>query len=462
MFKIKPVGSRFIFVVKFFGIRLSSIFGFGFLSFAVILPGYFQGVAFAGSPVLGSQVPVSSGIEPIGQNDPRGLIYGDRAFKGASQSTYFRQGNQNITLQVDYLLKKIEFLQTEVHGPLRQQNLRQKYQLLGGFCGPTPASSVVVSGEDQKRLVKCINDYSLLMKFWEVKAFASIGKNNDSIAALECKSVSPGGICQLSADGASFEASAEFEKREANKRDQQPAYATAKQLADFAQASSGSAANALSRVVDTADADWENKMFDALAPKEEDFRNFKQVQIDSGVMDISEVQALKGSRGQQSVRPAGVDREQFDAAQKEWAKLKIRLQAKAPVQGSFPSLAELRRTFVEGVTQDLATGSLSVHHQLYNQARGENVDYAIEAGKMSQARKSSPANQGSGVTSRAWMGGSGQSDKNPALVQQVIQLPPGKKVYQGDEQVVIPPAAGGKAGAGEQSVYYDPASRPSF
>ncbi len=399
-----------------------------------------------------SQVPVASGIRAVPLQSPEGQIYGDKNFKDPGQSGFYRKGNQNITLQIDYISNKIAFLKD------RSQSSHDKYSLLNGFCGDEPKT---IDAVQRKALDSCIKDYVAVMTFWEAKALAGIGKNNDSVARLQCKSFDTDGYCNSATDGLQFESSSEAEKA---KREQMPAFATAKQLAKFAESSP------LSRVSDTGDQEWEKKMFEALAPSEDgsEFKQFQKVGTTSGVVEISQDLVLSDRSSDQLRRKSNFDRAELEAAQGVWKKLKERLQKRFPPGTPAPRAADLRRAFIQDFKQDVAAEDRSVQRFLYDQARGENVEFTNISYDRNWKRSGNPddrPNQGVAANARARKGGGvGEAKKHPEIVEERITItgPSSPNGYLGNEEVIVPKSVGGNRPVGESSVTMSPATRPSF
>ena len=409
--------------------------------------------------VIQDPVPVSSGIEAISTSDPRAQVFGDPNYKEGGHGMYYRKGNQNITLQIDYVSRKIDFLRDPTNEP------RKKFELLGGFCGAKP--QII----DKKSLQSCIDDYVQVMKFWELKALGSIGKNNDAQVRLQCLDFDSSGVCVSSSEGKHFllpESS-----KESAKREQAPAFATAKQLATFAESSP------LSRVSDTGNVEWEKRMFEALAPSEEDFNQFQKVAMNGAVLDVSQRLATPKHGDSPALKRLDFDREELESAKLEWEKLKNRLQKKFPKGEPLPSVAEVRRKFIEDFKQDVSPENRSVGRYLYDQARGENVDYTNEsynqtrsssinsstAGSNSDDLKSLKNNSGISAASRVRGGADGSESKKFPNVKEVtltISGPSGPHGYLGNERVIMPNAAVGSQPMGENSVTYNPAARPRF
>ncbi len=403
-----------------------------------------------GSAFAQDQIPSSSGIQAMGPSDQRAQIFGDPNFQGGSQSLYHRKANQNITLQIDYVLKKIEFLQDENYRGDKQLKLRKKYQVLGGFCGKEPSGAISDSQEEDLR--KCIDQYALLMSFWEAKALAKIGQNNDSVAVLQCKGFDSSGNCVGSARGAEIAIEDPAENR---KRTQIPAYSTAKQLGDFAEK------KGVTVVTDTANLEWEQKMFEELKPTQDEFIKFQKVATPSGVLEISQRLAHSSASNNEMKRPQIISEGQLNAASALWLRLRTKLKSRFQGEAHQTDLSAVRKAFVEELKQDVPPEKRSIRRYLYDQARGENIDYANESYRQSSALQSN-SNNGLGGSSKGRSGLPVVSDKNPALIEQKLQIPERTTPYRGDEQVNIPVQRSGSRQPTENSVTYDPASRPDF
>lgn len=404
-------------------------------------------LALSGSGVVlaGSQEPVVSGSQFYNKDDPRAQIYGDPNFKTPTHSAHYGKANQNLTVQIDYVDKKLEFLNETVDPQAsdRDDQLRRKFKLLGGFCGPIPAGPISDDQEDE--LDQCINQYSLLMQFWKKKALGSIGRNNDSKAQLQCKNIDSSGFCTSSSEGVWV---APETTPDDQKREQMPAYATAQQLAKFAED------KGLNRVTDNQGQDWEKYLYESLAPQEDDFLKYEAAIVQGAQIELSSRQVSKLKTGSTSTQGKSIDQNEYQAAQTLWNLLKGRVSAR--FKGKLPpkNLAQIRKDFVSEFRNKVLPGQRSDARRLYDQARGENIDYTNSAYGLTVSRiKQQPKPSSSPVAK----GGSGK----PQIEKYTLTLtPPPDPIhgYLGDEQIKIPQTGNATQGVGENSVTYNPSA----
>jgi hypothetical protein len=391
------------------------------------------------------QVPVSSGVGFLPKGDARTQIYGDPNFKEGGQSLFHRKANQNLTLQIDYVEKKIEFLRRPVDSiePNRSNGLREKFRLMNGFCGPVPTSGPV-GPDPEDELDQCIKQYAYLMEFWKMKALSSIGENNDSRVKLQCSSIAPDGSCLSAGDGVVVGVPSESDENK--KREQNPAFATAGQLAAFAKG--------INRLEDTANQDWEKQMFDVLAPTPAEFKNYQSVVMEGSLIETSRGRTKSGPT-------SGVqhDAARLQAAQELWNNLRSRLalrfqgQAAPPMNG-----AVIRKEFIQEFEAQVAPNQRSRRRWIYDQARGENVDYTNSVYGQAKSRLAS-GNLGSNSSVRLGKNGANNPQVDPKSLNSVpTRTGPAdpSSGYLGNEQVIVPAPGTGPQRLGENSVTFSP------
>ncbi len=393
------------------------------------------------------QVPVSSGVSFLPKDDQRAKIYGDPNFKEGGQSLFHGKANQNLTLQIDYIEQKIAFLQSPVDSQVanRSSILREKFKLTNGFCGPMPPPGLIDS-DTEEDLDQCIRQYAVLMEFWKMKAHSSIGENNDSRVKLQCSSIAPDGACVSAADGVVF--GVPSESGEGKKREQNPAFATAAQLAAFAKAKE------IYRLEDTANQDWERKMFDVLAPTPAEFKNYQSVVMAGSLIETSRGRAKSGPT-------SGVqhDAARLQAAQKLWNKLRLRLAQRFQGQAAPPmSGAVIRKEFIQEFEAQVAPNQRSISRWIYDQARGENVDYT-NSGYSRAKSKLASGNLGSTHSIRSGKNGTNGPQNDPKSLNLVpTRTGPAdpSSGYLGNEKVIVPAPGTGSQPLAEHSVTFSP------
>ncbi len=393
------------------------------------------------------QVPVSSGVDFLPKGDPRTQIYGDPNFKEGGQSMFHGKANQNLTLQIDYVENKLAFLMSPVdfQAANRSSILREKFKLMNGFCGPIiPPGPVDAATEDQ--LDKCIQQYADLMEFWKMKALSSIGKNNDARVKLRCSSITPNGACMSAVDEFVFGAPSGSD--ESRKREQSPAFATAAQLAAFA------GAKGIYRLSDNANQDWERQMFDVLAPTPAEFRNYYSVVMDGSLIETSRGRTRSGTR-------SGVqyDADRLHAAQELWNKLRSRLAQRFKGQAAPPmNSAVIRKEFIREFGAQVAPNQRSISRWIYDQARGENVDYTNSVYSQAKSRLVS-GNLGGNHSVRPGKVGVNSPQNDPKDLNWVsTRAGPAdpSSGYLGNEKVIVPVPGTGSQRLGESSVTFSP------
>jgi hypothetical protein len=374
----------------------------------------------------GSYVPVASGVQALSPGDPRGQIYGDPNFRQVDLSDFHEKANENITLQIDYINQKVDFLRDPAKDP------RQKVKLLGGFCGDANSSNLI----NEQDLKACINDYSDLMDFWKLKAFSNIGLNNRDRGKILCKSFAVDGSCIASLDVVI--AREEGSDPDQNKKAQIPAFATAKQLADFSKIQT--------LVKATDEVDWREDMFKALEPQQGDFRFYDTRVLDGGPMKVP----MDSSHGSKSYD--GVD---FRQAQVDWVALYQRIQQEHPKGTKRLSSRELRKQLIQEFGADVQPQDRSDSRLIYEGARRINVRYTNANYLRIQGLDSSTGN-GKRSSRHNQNSAFDEADLDAKLAN------PLNRAYLGNEEVVAPSVGPNGQQMGEAAVIYNPEARPVF
>ncbi|MEO5971351.1 MAG: hypothetical protein ABIQ95_15605 [Bdellovibrionia bacterium] len=134
-------------------------------------------------PVPKIPAPYAAGTDYKGPASSSALV--DPNYEKCGLDCHYQKANENISLQANYILKKIEFLGY----PSIYASDEAKIELLGSFYK---------SGED---LDECIARYVRMNRFWFVKVRSALGKNEESYSELHCVKMSPDGKTCLEEGG---------------------------------------------------------------------------------------------------------------------------------------------------------------------------------------------------------------------------------------------------------------------
>lgn len=126
----------------------------------------------------GNSIPYASGaIEITEENKNQALL--DDNYQKCGQNCIYNKANENISLQINFMEKKMSFLLN----PKNDETLKRS--VLGNFCN---ISRNEEGSEIKENIYSCINRYKILTDFLNLKIRGSLGKNEEQLFNLNSKS----------------------------------------------------------------------------------------------------------------------------------------------------------------------------------------------------------------------------------------------------------------------------------
>lgn len=375
-----------------------------------------QGAVGVGGQTTAIVNPPSSSTDPM--SDPRYVRCG--------ADCIYNKANENISLQLAYMEKKLDFLhQSTVSGA-------EKRKLLGAFC---PITEEVDS---------CVERYERIQQFWRVKVRSALAKNAKSALDLNCLVYDSRGMCAIEgAKPVETLLSEKEQQSEMNKLDQVPTFLKAPEvLKKFENANQGYDSKLATLDSTISNNDWDGFLTQNYAPSIDDFIKFKTVFKDSDHPEL-------GTTSIPMIGPDGKlvhDQEAYQKARRLWDSL--HQEAVAALKGN-SNLPQAVKQEKDQFLKDFAPqpgGAKSDRNQIYDNARGMLVDAANQdfGASSSSSSLNLPGPRNLSPT----------QNKNQTPSQ---MLDPSKQ-YTGNEEVKIPRLGG--RNRQNYSISFDPTSIP--
>ncbi len=219
-----------------------------------------------------SSAPLSSGTVDFQKDGVDSRVVSDSEFIKAGHRDYFLRANETITIQMDYILKKSNFL-SDPNSPEPQRRA-----LLGGFCHQLNPK---IPEDNEEELETCVDRWQRVNQFWLLKARGALGKNQGAVGQLggvTCE----GGNCTAHSSKNGVQAGVGLKKNsvqvpEFPKYGQAPALLKAQQLATKA------ADSQWKKFYDVHDisqmGSWADLQIQQFRPSRDDFVKFKTVPV---------------------------------------------------------------------------------------------------------------------------------------------------------------------------------------
>lgn len=382
----------------------------------VSLNAFAQGaVGVGGQTTAIGNSPLSPSVDPID----------DSRYARCGLDCVYNKANENISLQLAYMEKKIDFLyQSNV-------SLAEKRKLLGGFC---PITEEVSS---------CLDRYEKIQEFWRVKVRSALAKNSKSALDLNCLVYDSKGMCVIQgAKPVEMILSEKEQQKEMNKLDQVPTFLKAPELLKKFETSNQGYDSKLETVDSTiSNNDWDGFLTQNYAPSLDDFIRFKTVFKDSDHPEL-------GTTSIPMIGPDGklvYDQEAYQKARRLWDTLHQEALAVFKGNVNLPQAVQQEKNQFLKEFGSQSGGVKSDRNQIYDNARGMLID---------------AANQDFGGSSSNSVNFPGTRLSTPSQTKNQTNSPVSNpdKQYTGNEEVKIPRS---KTRSQQNfSISFDPTSIP--
>lgn len=365
--------------------------------------------SLAGAPYASGSVPVTS------NNKSRAMI--DPEYEKCGQDCIYSKANENISLQADFIIKKIMYIQIEPDSD-------KKKKILGNFCSSTE------DGDD------CANRYVAMHRFWFMKVRSSLGKNEKNRANLGCTRFDVQGNCLVDTQAKAVEMGQSLPG--SNQINTPPKYTQVAHFSTFqdlqkqaqidAFQKHGQAMNSLMQVSSSASDDaWVNETYNDYKPNRDDFIKFKEIFKDPNHPELGTQQIpMTNAMGNPLYDEAAYQR-----ALNAWGN-----NPNDPTHESLlTDLNQMKGKISEKKIQNEnefiseqappSQGPKSVDHFIYDQVRGKSVDQINQdSANRSTASKNNPD-----------IFGNNRDRKNQNQPQNQSNT---GKIYNGNEQIHPP------------------------
>ena len=207
---------------------------------------------------------VDANGKPVLPTDPtagaQALV--DPEYKLCGQECSYGKANENLTLQILYSQKKLEFLNRTESDSTAQADLdKRKREVLRGFCG------------ESEPIDDCVDRYRKVSDLWLAKARISLATNEKSQSNLQCTQYDANGKCLVLGKPTTVALMrVPGEKSEEEKRAQTPYLSTSAELGQFKTPLDHS------KMMDNAT--WTKDYLEKMKPHPEDFPFFKTIPRD--------------------------------------------------------------------------------------------------------------------------------------------------------------------------------------
>jgi hypothetical protein len=352
-----------------------------------------------GPGVQPSSAPFSSGAikyrdpnvpesQEEGYIDPR--VQNDNEFEHCDNECMYHQANENISLQLEFILKKLQLLE-ELQKKIDDKNsdMDEKNEakasmldLLGSFCRfknketVDPETNKSVKAESGP---ECFQRWKKVNEFWILKARTALGKNNSSAAQFNGGGVvCQGDDCKMAPSNATAVQRGSISNTQPNSPEGPGGSTSVPQKfgqgAYFMKAQELAKQKGSSLLGNVKDSrGWEDFITTQMEPQHDDFIKFKTIQRDPNnpSMGTLEVPVL-GPDG----KPA-YDDQAYEKAHKAWAQVfKAEKVLSETTKDGFPVAGSLQtQRFKEEFKKDPKATDKSLQRQIYDQVRDEYVDW---------------------------------------------------------------------------------------
>jgi hypothetical protein len=333
------------------------IVAFAQLSFAEVVgvqPGSGNFSPFIPAPFAAGATPVNSSNISMAETDPNYVRCGPACL--------YNKSNENISLRIEHLKKKLEFLNDP------NVTSSQKRSVLGGFC-----AEVAGMKED---IDDCLDRYKKVQALWFIKARGALGINNGNIHKLSCAQSDQNGNCLIS-QAPVVPKTQQSVEQEAKKMAQVPYFIKSLDMAKQAMQSNAF----LSNVRDTEE--WEDSITGSIAeiggrsfePSKDDFVKFKLIDRDPSNPGAGQIEVP-------SYRPDGsldYDEMAYNRAHQAWNTVFKEAVKVSTLGRDMSKVAQQEKAkFLQDFSAD-SQGPKSDSRAIYDNARGEYVEFINQA-----------------------------------------------------------------------------------
>jgi hypothetical protein len=276
-------------------------------------------------PVVPYAAGVTTPVRPNSTAQQMADAFQDPNYDACGQDCLYNKANENITIQMQYILQKYAALED---ASLDEQI---KMKLLGSFCGKANGQ-----GSSDESFKDCKDRYIKVNKFWILKARGSVGSNEGAIAKLRCNQFGANGECLSNLLGATT-IEPGHDPSIAQKQ-LQLQYTHISKSGDLGLESRNQAGAGLQGVRDNAQ--WENDAYASLEPKQEDFVKFRKIPDPGNAGQQLEIPVMNGNK-------LVYDKEAYQAAKDEWSGKSV--QSRSSSGNSAPNLVQTRASLKDAL-----------------------------------------------------------------------------------------------------------------